>query len=158
RFDPASGVVLSTTPTGAEPTGVAVSPDGTLVYVTNRADGSLTIHFASNGTLKTTVTSVGTTPVGVAIQPRGTIAYVASAGSHSVRTIGGMLSLTVNRAGTGIGRVTSAPAGIDCGTLCQTQFLAGTQITLSASPDSTSSFSGWQQGACAGTITLNADT
>ena len=43
--------MLSTTPTGAEPTGVAVSPDGTQVYVTNRADGSVTI----NNLLKSTV-------------------------------------------------------------------------------------------------------
>jgi hypothetical protein len=150
--------VLSSTSTGAEPTGVAVSPDGTQVFVTNRGDGSLTIHFASNGALKSTVAAVGTTPIGLAIQPHGTIAYVAGVGSHSVQAVGGMLSLTVNRGGTGIGRVTSSPSGIDCGTLCQTQFLAGTQITLTPSPDSTSQFNGWQQGACVGTITLNADT
>jgi YVTN family beta-propeller protein len=158
RFDPAGGTVASTTATGAEPTGVAISPDGTQVYVTNRADGSLTIHFASNGNLRTTVASVGSTPVGLAIHPNGTIAYVAAVASHSVQAVGGMLSLTVNRSGTGIGRVTSSPAGIDCGTLCQMQFLAGTQITLTPASDSTSQFASWKEPGCAGTITLNADT
>lgn len=160
RFDPAGGNVVSTTATGAEPTGVAVSPDGTQVYVTNRADGSLTIHFASNGNLRTTVASVGSTPVGLAIHPNGTTAYVASVASHSVQAVGGMYSLTINRGGTGIGRVTSAPAGIDCGTLCQMQYLAGTQVTLTpASDSSTSQFSSWKEPGCnSGTITLNQDT
>jgi hypothetical protein len=58
--------------------------------------------------------------------------------------------LTVTKAGTGSGRVTSSPAAIDCGTTCSAVFGAGTLVTLSATPDSGSVFSGWT-GPCAGT-------
>jgi uncharacterized repeat protein (TIGR02543 family) len=58
--------------------------------------------------------------------------------------------LTVVRAGTGGGSVTSVPAGIDCGTTCEAAFDAGTAIVLTAAPDATSTFAGWS-GACTGT-------
>jgi uncharacterized repeat protein (TIGR02543 family) len=51
---------------------------------------------------------------------------------------------------TGRGTVTSSPTGIDCGTICSTTFTAGTQITLSATPESGATFIGWS-GACSGT-------
>ncbi|MBX3273381.1 MAG: hypothetical protein KF729_24170 [Sandaracinaceae bacterium] len=59
-------------------------------------------------------------------------------------------ALTVRRAGTGTGRVTSAPAGIDCGTDCSEDYAYDTRVTLSALPDTaTSRFAGWS-GACSG--------
>ena len=54
--------------------------------------------------------------------------------------LGGMRTLTVNRAGTGIGSVRSTPAGIDCGTSCQAQFVLGTNVSLTAIAESGSSF------------------
>lgn len=157
RYDVASGVALSPTPVGAEPTGLAVSPDGAKVYVVNRVDNSVSVFFAANGALDTTVASVGTSPLAVAMQPRGTTAYVAAAISHTVQEIGGMRTLTIVRDGTGIGRVRSGSAGIDCGTACQAQFPIGTVVSLVASPDSTSVFNGWSGPGCSDTITLNAD-
>jgi hypothetical protein len=62
-------------------------------------------------------------------------------------------TLTVNKAGTGTGTVTSSPAGISCGTGCSTQsasFANGTNVTLSAAPAGGSTFAGWS-GACTGT-------
>ncbi|MEW6052162.1 MAG: DUF1566 domain-containing protein [Nitrospirota bacterium] len=58
--------------------------------------------------------------------------------------------LTVGKGGTGTGTVISAPAGVSCGTDCTEAYTAGTSVTLSASPDGNSLFSGWS-GACAGT-------
>jgi hypothetical protein len=57
--------------------------------------------------------------------------------------------LSVARAGKGTGRVTSSPAGIDCGTSCGALFDEGAIVSLSAIPDSGSKFSSWS-GACTG--------
>jgi hypothetical protein len=59
--------------------------------------------------------------------------------------------LTISLAGTGSGSVTSSPPGIDCGPTCFTQFDQGQVVTLTASPSTGSSFSGWSGGGCSGT-------
>jgi|GEM_PF-6366578 len=58
-------------------------------------------------------------------------------------------TLAVTRSGTGSGGVTSSPAGINCGTTCQFNFAFNTQVTLTATAVSGSTFSGWS-GACSG--------
>ncbi|MBI3542361.1 MAG: hypothetical protein HY075_03690 [Deltaproteobacteria bacterium] len=68
--------------------------------------------------------------------------------------------LAVTLDGAGQGRVVSTPAGIDCGTNCSASFVAGTEVSLKATPEAGSYFAGWD-GACAGTqgdtctLTLN---
>ena len=64
--------------------------------------------------------------------------------------VGSSYTLTVSKAGTGAGTVTSAPAGIDCGSDCSESYPANTTVTLTATPAAGSSFTGWS-GACAGT-------
>lgn len=60
-------------------------------------------------------------------------------------------TLDVNRSGNGSGRITSQPAGVDCGSSCEgIPFDYGTEVTLTAMPTADSSFSGWS-GACSGT-------
>lgn len=51
--------------------------------------------------------------------------------------------LTVARAGTGTGSVTSVPAGIDCGPTCTGTLVHGTEVTLTAAADAGSEFTGW---------------
>lgn len=72
-------------------------------------------------------------------------------------------NLTVAKEGGGTGTVTSNPAGIDCGSTCgPVAFSLGGSVTLQASADSGSVFSGWSGGGCSGTadcvVTLNAAT
>ncbi len=72
------------------------------------------------------------------------------------------LELGVTASGNGSGRVTSAPAGIDCGSTCTGAFEEGTMVTLTAEPDASSLFTGWG-GACSGTtpvceVTISAAT
>ena len=59
-------------------------------------------------------------------------------------------TLSVSKAGTGSGTVTSTPAGLNCGTSCSAPFGSGTAVTLTATPASGSAFTGWS-GACSGT-------
>ena len=56
-------------------------------------------------------------------------------------------TLTVTRVGNA--RITSSPAGIDCGDICSAEFELGTIVTLTATPDPGWTFSGWA-GACDG--------
>jgi uncharacterized repeat protein (TIGR02543 family) len=73
-------------------------------------------------------------------------------------------TLTVTLAGSGSGKVSSEPAGIDCGngsTDCAADFELNSTITLTATADSGSTFAGWA-GACSGTnatcqVTMDAD-
>ena len=69
-------------------------------------------------------------------------------------------ALTVTKAGTGTGVVTSDPAGINCGATCSATFAADTNVTLAATPASDSTFGGWSGGGCAGksTCTVATDT
>jgi hypothetical protein len=68
--------------------------------------------------------------------------------------------LTVSTQGTGTGSVGSSPAGITCGADCSETFDAGTVVTLTATPDANSIFTGWS-GACTGTgpctVTMDED-
>jgi hypothetical protein len=59
-------------------------------------------------------------------------------------------TLSVTKAGTGSGTVTSAPAGINCGATCSFAFEQGKEVALAAVPASGSTFAGWS-GACTGT-------
>jgi subtilisin family serine protease len=59
-------------------------------------------------------------------------------------------TLTVQRTGTGSGIVASAPSGILCGGDCNEIYADGTSVTLTATPSSGSTFTGWS-GACSGT-------
>jgi hypothetical protein len=81
-----------------------------------------------------------------------------SAAKSVTATFKAIYRLTVAKAGSG--SVASAPAGISCGPDCSQPFLAGTQVTLTASPASGSAFAGWR-GACRGTgtcrVTLGAN-
>src|SRR5438132_1445888 len=58
--------------------------------------------------------------------------------------------VTVARTGAGTGTVASAPAGIDCGSVCSQTFGAGAVVTLRATPAAGSVFTGWSGGGCSG--------
>jgi hypothetical protein len=61
--------------------------------------------------------------------------------------------LTVTKAGSGTGTVTSAPAGIACGTSCIATYNNGMIVNLTATPLNGAKFSGWSGAGCAGTST-----
>jgi hypothetical protein len=59
--------------------------------------------------------------------------------------------ISVVKAGSGSGRVTSTTAGIDCGSDCFESYSAGAMVTLTAAADASSTFTGWSGGTCTGT-------
>jgi hypothetical protein len=79
----------------------------------------------------------------------GTVTFDLAAGNDATCTFvnKALVSLTVTKAGTGSGTVTSVPAGIDCGTDCTESYPLDTLVTLTAAPDQDSTFDGWS-GAC----------
>lgn len=62
-------------------------------------------------------------------------------------------NLSVTKTGAGSGIVSSVPAGIYCGASCNANFAYNAQVTLTAVPNSGSTFSGWN--GCATTNGLN---
>ncbi len=72
-------------------------------------------------------------------------------------------TLTVARSGQGVGNITSGPAGITCGPISGSayshDYLAGSQVTLTAAPAAHSRYAGWG-GSCTGggtcTVTVDA--
>jgi hypothetical protein len=104
---------------------------------------------------------------------RHTAAAQANASVTTTLTIGGVtgsftsttsastprFTLTVSKAGTGGGIVSSSPTGINCGTTCSAAFDSGTTVALSAVPSTDAVFTGWS-GACSGptcTLVVSAD-
>lgn len=70
-------------------------------------------------------------------------------------------TLSAALAGSGVGMVTSAPAGIVCGAACSMTYESTTAVALSATPSSESIFGGWSN-SCSGSatpcnVTMNAD-
>ncbi len=59
--------------------------------------------------------------------------------------------VTIQKAGSGSGTITSLPVGITCGSTCTANFTSGGSITFSATPDANTSFDGWSGAGCTGT-------
>jgi uncharacterized repeat protein (TIGR01451 family) len=164
-------------------------PVVTVTPATGRVGVGQTLQFAATvqgtGTVSSAVTwavnavpggnaTVGTiTPTGLYTAPSTvpnpntvTITAVSDAdptlkGSAQVTVID-RVTLTVSKAGSGSGTVTSTSAGISCGTDCTELYDIGTQVMLTAAPAIGSSFGGWSGGGCTGTgpctTTLTAAT
>ncbi|MEO8605296.1 MAG: YncE family protein [bacterium] len=85
-IDTATDSVVATLPGGDDPDGVAVSADGTRVYITAFLSNTLlAIDTATNSAL--TSIAVGDGPVGVAVSPDGRRVYVANRRDDTVSVI-----------------------------------------------------------------------
>lgn len=72
------------------------------------------------------------------------------------------VELKVDKAGTGVGTVTSEDDEIECGATCGAKVEYGFGVTLTATPAMGSRFKGWSGGGCSGegtcAVTMTADT
>src|SRR5580704_15684911 len=87
----ATNMVVNTITVGNDPYGVAVSPDGSTVYVTNHFDGTVSVIATATNTVVGSAITVGTVnstfPEGVAVSPDSKTVYVANNGSGTVSVI-----------------------------------------------------------------------
>lgn len=134
--------VSGSIPTGSLPRGLAVSPDGRRVFAAN--EGSQTVTVADTATNEVSWTiEAPASPAGVAVSPDGGRAYVTYSDADVAGELTAHRVLNLAKGGTGIGVVTSQPAGLECGAKCQASFAEGTVVQLVASPYGGSAFAGW---------------
>jgi YVTN family beta-propeller protein len=186
-IDTATNTVVAIVNGVNSPEGIAVNSAGTRVYVANNGDNSLSVIDTASNTI---VSNVGglSLPMGVDVTLDDTQVYVVNDGNNTVSvidttnnalvntvTVGNSpvsfgkfikpeiatFSLTVAKAGTGTGKMSSSPVGIDCGSACSASFNSDQVVTLTATADANSVFSSWTGcdstpgNQC--TVTISAD-
>ncbi|MGA3259608.1 MAG: S8 family serine peptidase [Bryobacteraceae bacterium] len=149
---------LTITTSGTGSGTVSPSPAGT-------SCGSGCLSFAAGTVVALTAApNTGSTFAGWSGACSGTGSCTVSMNSNQAVTAAFNLTVTVNptltitTSGTGSGTVSSSPTGTSCGSGCLS-FAAGTTVTLTATPNTSSTFAGWS-GACSGTgsctVTMNS--
>ena len=98
-----------TIPVGLHPSGVAITPNGNDVYVTNGGDGTVSAIGTATDTVFKTIT-VGTYPDGAAVGPLGKALYVANAGDG---TAPGSVSVILTATNTVTATIATGPAPRD---------------------------------------------
>ena len=159
--DKSAPPAVDTVATVADGDGVAVSADAVhpAVFV-NDNDGNVTrvdlsvkppstqVIFHNDTANRGDFVGVGNDGCLYATQSTSVVKITNADGTCSLAPTSATLPLDVTVSGPG--KVTSAPAGIDCGSTCHAAFDNGSTVTLTAAPDAKSRFTAWS-GACAGT-------
>ena len=78
-IDTATNTVIATIPVGSTPYGVAVTPDGSKVYVTNFGSNTVSVIDGATNTVIATI-PIANSPGGVAVTPDGSKVYVTNGG------------------------------------------------------------------------------
>jgi len=92
-IDTATNTVTATISAGSQPAGVAVSPDGSRVYVANTASQNVSVIDSGTNTVISAITipvssqSSFADPIGVAVSPDGNRVYVTAYGAGTVSVI-----------------------------------------------------------------------
>src|SRR5690349_15898235 len=106
RATPCLPAINGTAQVGKGPSGVAVGPNGTRVYVTNYDADSVSVLDPGTTTVVATIT-VGAKPFAIALNSSGTRAYVTNSGANTVS----VLDLTTNSVAATI-TVGASPLGV----------------------------------------------
>lgn len=103
--------------------------------------GLATAVAVSGSYSQTTITAIATTVTGSTLTQTSTLTVAPSTTAVQIPT------LSLYEVGSGTGTVTSSPAGVNCNAKsaanCTGNFTLGTLVTLTAVPDSGSTFAGW---------------
>jgi hypothetical protein len=133
-----TGTVTST-PAGIDCGGdcTGTYPGGTTVTLTPRATAGSRFAGWSGGCSGTTTCQVAST--------------VTVTATFNVLPPPGTFTVTILKGGDGTGKVVSAQTGIECGAICNANFFNNTTVTLTATADGGSTFTGWSGNGCTGT-------
>ena len=145
--------------TVSDPGIISLTQDG--VPVTHLDPGTYTIevhdttpshnfHLTGPGVSETTGISAEEAPTWTVTFTHGSYHFQCDVHPDSMFgnfTVGNVLE--VDKTGTGLGTVTSTPAGIDCGGTCSAAYPGGGMVALTATATPGSTFTGWS-GACTG--------
>jgi YVTN family beta-propeller protein/autotransporter-associated beta strand protein len=88
-------VVGSPIPVGTSAVGIAITPDGKFVYVTNTGDNTVSVINTATNTAVDTI-PVGTGPGDVAVTPDGKFIYVLNNGSNTLSIINTATNIVVD--------------------------------------------------------------
>jgi len=80
-------ITVATPLIGGQPAGVAISPDGSLVYVANQTSGSISVISTATNTVTSKITCNGLAPYDMVVSPDGSRLYVTNTGGNSVSVI-----------------------------------------------------------------------
>jgi YVTN family beta-propeller protein len=86
KLDLATNLALNV-PVGARPVGLAISPDGTRVYVANYVDATVSVVDVSSASVVATIPVAGPQPLGMVVTPDGGRLYVVNEGGDSVSVV-----------------------------------------------------------------------
>ena len=132
-------------------------------YSETSGDASFQPPLYSGGIPMAPLAFGNSSPTPISIQPGCTVRlnfrFDGTGTLQSSCTAGPRFGLTVVKAGTGSGTVSGS--GVNCGPSCQVEADMGRLLTLSATPDPGSVFTGWSGAGCSGiepcTLRLDRD-
>ena len=149
------------------PEGIAIDANG-FIYVVDTGNHRVQ-KFDSNGNFISKYFEYGdeegslNSPYSIAFRNGDEYMYVSDSQNNRIQVFKkrtNRYSLSINKIGSGSGRVISTPSGIDCGSDCSEMFEEGMTVNLTATPDENSNFDGWSGGGCSGkgtcSVTMNA--
>jgi len=142
------------------PTGIAFEPATQGVYVADYVAHENRTHVTAYDSQGKALETFGTNgevsrPGEMGAFGQTSTVYLADPGAGRVDVFGPGIRdvVTIIRAGSGLGSVSSSPAGIGCPLVCGASFPEGESVTLTAVAPPHSAFVGWSGGGCAGTGT-----
>jgi hypothetical protein len=150
---------LNSSPAGIDECGAVAGSceapyeDGTVVTLTAKPAADSTFAGWSGGGCSGTATCQVTMSAETEVTATFSKVSPSPPGAHT---------LAIKLVGAGKGRVEDATGAIFCPSTCSHAYVAGTLVTLAATPAPGSRFAGWSEGGCSGRgvcqLTIGADT
>jgi YVTN family beta-propeller protein len=116
-IDSNTNTVSATITVGADPWGISVSPDGSMVYVANSGSDKVSVITSSTNTVSATIT-VGYGPWGVSVSPDGSKVIVVNGSDSTVSVINAATNTVISTIDVGIDPdafgnfISSYPSGV----------------------------------------------